>query len=349
MTLRNVRPAAVPTLTPAMVPIHMLLQRIRWDAEFARVAHRLVTLPLERIEFEPGYHFCFGAIGPDGSRHKVPLQRVRDLRRNSERIWHCDTEPEADPPPGHRRNGRLALLALCVFVALFALPAPAAPQADEFTAERRALIDDVAALARGTGSETGRLAFDPRVMSALAAVPRHRFVPPDQLRAAYRNRPLPIGHGQTISQPYIVALMTDLMQVRPADVVLEIGTGSGYQAAVLAELAQTVCTIEIIEPLAQEAAQRLHSLGYDRVRTRSGDGYYGWEDCGPFDSIIVTAAASHVPPPLVRQLKPGGRMVIPVGAPFLAQHLMLVEKRHDGTIATRQILPVRFVPLTGRR
>jgi len=136
--------------------------------------------------------------------------------------------------------------------------------------------------------------------------------------------------------------------VQPDHVVLEIGTGSGYQAAILAELAQTVCTIEIVEPLAREAGERLRALGYAKVRTKAGDGYYGWEDCGPFDAIMVTAAASHVPPPLVRQLKPGGRMVIPVGPPFLAQHLMLVEKRADGTILTRQILPVAFVPLTGK-
>jgi protein-L-isoaspartate(D-aspartate) O-methyltransferase len=142
--------------------------------------------------------------------------------------------------------------------------------------------------------------------------------------------------------------MTDLMNVKPHHAVLEIGTGSGYQAAILAELVQTVCTIEIIEPLARQAEERLRAQGYARVRTKVGDGYYGWEECGPFDAIIVTAAANHVPSPLVRQLKPGGRMVIPVGAPFMAQHLMLVEKHDDGTILTRQVLPVVFVPLTGR-
>jgi len=237
------------------------------------------------------------------------------------------------------------LLALLVG---FAAALPAAFAADELAAQRQALMDDIAAVARDTAAETGRRAFDPRVMAVLGAVPRHRFVPPDQVHAAYRNRPLPIGYGQTISQPYIVALMTDLMNVQPDHVVLEIGTGSGYQAAILAELAQTVCTIEIVEPLAREAGERLRALGYAKVRTKAGDGYYGWEDCGPFDAIMVTAAASHVPPPLVRQLKPGGRMVIPVGPPFLAQHLMLVEKRADGTILTRQILPVAFVPLTGK-
>ena len=242
-----------------------------------------------------------------------------------------------------RNLARLLVLLACIVGAL-----PAAFADDEFAPRRKALMDDIAALARDTAGETGRRAFDPRVMAVLGTVPRHRFVPPDQVHAAYRNRPLPIGYGQTISQPYIVALMTDLMNVQPDHVVLEIGTGSGYQAAILAELAQTVCTIEIVEPLAHEAGERLRALGYAKVRTKAGDGYYGWEDCGPFDAIMVTAAASHVPPPLVRQLKPGGRMVIPVGPPFLAQHLMLVEKRADGTILTRQILPVAFVPLTGK-
>ena len=145
---------------------------------------------------------------------------------------------------------------------------------------RKALTEEIVALARDTARETGRPAFDPRVMSVLATVPRHRFVPAGEIRAAYSNRPLPIGYGQTISQPYIVALMTDLLRVHPRDVVLEIGTGSGYQAAILAELGASVCTIEIVEPLAREAAERLRVLGYATVRTRAGDGYYGWEDCG---------------------------------------------------------------------
>jgi protein-L-isoaspartate(D-aspartate) O-methyltransferase len=241
-----------------------------------------------------------------------------------------------------------ALSRLVAALALFALFAPARAVADDFAAERRALIADIEVLARETSRETGRPAFDARVMAAMATVERHRFVPSSAIKNAYRNRPLPIGHGQTISQPYIVALMTDLMDLKPSDVVLEIGTGSGYQAAIAAELVETVCTIEIVEPLAFEAAERLRALGYGRVKTKVGDGYYGWEDCGPFDAIIVTAASSHVPPPLVRQLKPGGRMVIPVGPPFLAQQLMLVEKRADGTVSTRQVLPVAFVPLTGK-
>ena len=240
---------------------------------------------------------------------------------------------------------RIARLAKAL---LLAAASCAAWGQDEFAFERRRMVDEISAIARQTGAETGRPAFEAEVLAALARVPRHRFVPSDQQRAAYENRPLPIGHGQTISQPYIVALMTDLMKVRRDHSVLEIGTGSGYQAAVLAELAGTVCTIEIVEPLARQAEERLRQNGYAAVRTRIGDGYYGWEECGPFDSIIVTAAASHVPPPLVKQLKPGGRMVIPVGAPFLTQYLMLVEKNPDATITTRQLLPVRFVPLTGK-
>jgi protein-L-isoaspartate(D-aspartate) O-methyltransferase len=220
--------------------------------------------------------------------------------------------------------------------------------AEEYGDARRQMKEEISALARETAKETGRAAFDARVMAVIGSVPRHRFVPLGQMGNAYQNRPLPIGHGQTISQPYIVALMTDLMNLKPDHSVLEIGTGSGYQAAILAELVRTVCTIEIVEPLALEAAKRLRELGYERVRTKLGDGYYGWEECAPYDAIIVTAAASHVPPTLVRQLKSGGRMVIPVGPPFLAQQLLLIEKREDGTVQTRQILPVAFVPLTGR-
>jgi protein-L-isoaspartate(D-aspartate) O-methyltransferase len=245
------------------------------------------------------------------------------------------------------KSSLIRSVALTAWVAA-GVASPAPPAGDEYAVARRLLIDEIASLARETAKETGRPVFDPRVMAVLDKVPRHRFVPQDQVRNAYNNRPLPIGHGQTISQPYIVALMTDLMNVRAEHVVLEIGTGSGYQAAILAELARTVCTIEIIEPLARDAEERLRMLGYANVRTKVGDGYYGWEECGPYDAIVVTAAASHVPPALVRQLKPGGRMVIPVGPPFLAQHLLLVEKRSDGTVQTRQLLPVAFVPLTGR-
>jgi protein-L-isoaspartate(D-aspartate) O-methyltransferase len=178
-------------------------------------------------------------------------------------------------------------------------------------------------------------------------VERHRFVPAWLTSLAYFNNPLPIGHGQTISQPVVVALMTELLHVKAGDKVLEIGTGSGYQAAVLAQIAKEVYSIEVIEPLEKQAAERLQSLGYSNVTVRMGDGYYGWPEAGPFDSIIVTAAASQIPPPLLKQLKPGGRMVIPLGMQFMTQYLMLVEKRADGSITTRQIVPVAFVPLTG--
>jgi protein-L-isoaspartate(D-aspartate) O-methyltransferase len=227
--------------------------------------------------------------------------------------------------------------------------ASAASADDDRAPERGKMVAQIAALAVQTGAETARTRLDARVMEAMGRVARHRFVPADQAPYAYENRPLPIGFGQTISQPYIVALMTDLMNARSGDKVLEIGTGSGYQAAILAELGTMVFTIEIIEPLATQATGRLKQSGYQTVTVRAGDGYYGWKEFAPFDAIIVTAAASHVPPPLVQQLKPGGRMVIPVGSSFLTQHLMLVEKAADGSVTSRQILPVRFVPLTGLR
>lgn len=189
--------------------------------------------------------------------------------------------------------------------------------------------------------------FAENVIHALATVERHEFVPGRQKLFAYENRPLPIGHGQTISQPYIVALMTELAKPEPDDVVLEIGTGSGYQAAIFAKLVNHVYSIEIIDALASEAEARLARLGYDNVTTKLGDGYYGWEEHAPFDVIIVTAAASHVPPPLIQQLKRGGRMVIPVGGRFTTQQLLLLEKTGDDEIITRQIAPVLFVPLTG--
>jgi protein-L-isoaspartate(D-aspartate) O-methyltransferase len=197
-------------------------------------------------------------------------------------------------------------------------------------------------------------------MEVMGTVPRHAFLREETLRdrgwlstllgedpmsIAYADRPVPIGYGQTMSQPFIVALMTDLLTPRPDHVVLEIGTGSGYQAAVLSPLVEHVCSIEIIPELGESAAATLKGLGYDNVETRIGDGYYGWEECGPFDGIVVTAAASHVPPPLVRQIKLGGRMVIPVGGAFVTQQLTLVEKEASGRVHTRQIMPVAFVPL----
>ena len=218
---------------------------------------------------------------------------------------------------------------------------------DRYAAERATMVQDIrqyAALARSADDAP----LSERVLAAVGAVERHRFVPPSQVFYAYENRPLPIGYGQTISQPYIVALMTDLVQPRDEHVVLEVGTGSGYQAAVLAELVGHVYSIEIVKSLEREATDRLEHLGYDNVTTRLGDGYYGWTEHAPFDAIVVTAAASHVPPPLIQQLKRGGRMVIPVGGKFATQQLLLIEKTLDDELVTRQIAAVLFVPLTGR-
>ena len=189
---------------------------------------------------------------------------------------------------------------------------------------------------------------DPAVLGAMEQVPRHRFVPEHYLGDAYRDTPLPIGHGQTISQPYIVAYMTEILAVKPGDCVLEIGTGSGYQAAVLSELTPNVFTIEILDVLGAEAAERLASLGYSTIETKVGDGYYGWEESGPFDAIIVTCAAGHIPPPLIEQLKRGGRMIIPVGPVYDVQYLICVMKNAEGAIRSERLLPVRFVPMTGR-
>ena len=233
-------------------------------------------------------------------------------------------------------SGTLLLLSLAAAIA-----------ADEYAQARQQLIEEIEQDVRDTSLYLDKQALDPRVMAAMGKVPRHRFVPEIQRHKAYTNRPLPIGFGQTISQPYIVALMSDLIKPQAGDKVLELGTGSGYQAAMLAELTGQVYSIEIIEALGKQADERLSRLGYDNVTLRIGDGYYGWEEHAPFDAIVVTAAASHVPPPLVAQLKPGGRMVIPVGSRFLTQQLLLIEKQADGKLVTRQILPVKFVPLTG--
>jgi protein-L-isoaspartate(D-aspartate) O-methyltransferase len=212
--------------------------------------------------------------------------------------------------------------------------------------ERARMIETMRAHARSATDALGRDFIAPEVLEVMQRVPRHEFVPDDQRAYAYEDRPLPIGHGQTISQPFIVALMTDLLGVRPDHVVLEVGTGSGYQAAVLARLVRAVHTIEIIEGLAETAEQRLDRPDYRNVETHIGDGYYGVPSAAPFDGIVVTAAASQIPPPLIQQLRPGGRMVIPVGRGFMLQHLMLVDKDAEGGIRTRQTLPVRFVPLT---
>ena len=218
-------------------------------------------------------------------------------------------------------------------------------QAQDYAAQRARMVAEVQAMYADTRSETGLAAMSPAVRVALGKVERHRLVPPAQAAAAYRNHPLPIGGGQTISQPYIVALSADLLDPKPSDVVLEVGTGSGYQAAVLAETVRQVYSIELIESLGKNAAARLAELGYRNIELRIGDGYAGWPEKAPFDAIVVTAAAPQVPPALVAQLKTGGRMVIPVGASDDIQYLKLLTKRADGGYDEKQVLPVRFVPL----
>jgi protein-L-isoaspartate(D-aspartate) O-methyltransferase len=225
----------------------------------------------------------------------------------------------------------------------------------DMRAARTAMVEEIAADVRATRKHLGKDRLDARVMAAMGTVARHAFVPEANRVSAYANRPQPIGHGQTISQPYMVAIMTDLAAIAPADRVLEIGTGCGYQAAVLAELAARVFTVEVVPELARQAAARLRDLGYGNIELRTGDGALGWPEQAPFDAIIVTAAAWHrVPPALVEQLAPGGRLVVPVDRskaadryPFAAQRqdLLLVSKDAQGTVSERKVLPVAFVPL----
>ena len=249
--------------------------------------------------------------------------------------------------PVSYRHTAAAMLVTGLLLAAGSGPFDAARADDSFGDSREKMIRLIEADVRDTSRYLGQSALDTRVLEAMAKVPRHEFVPPQLADKAYQNRPLPIGHGQTISQPYIVAIMTDLLDIEPGQRVLEVGTGSGYQAAVLAEVGARVWTIEIIEALGLQAQARLPRLGYDAVEVRFGDGYYGWPEHAPFDGIVVTAAASHVPPPLLRQLKPGARMIIPVGSRFSVQQLVLITRGEDDEFITRQVLPVRFVPLTG--
>lgn len=207
------------------------------------------------------------------------------------------------------------------------------------------MVAEIQVEARVAARLTGSRQISARVLEVMEQVPRHEFVPPSHLRAAYDNCPLPIGHGQTISQPYIVALMTDLLALTPAARVLEVGTGSGYQAAVLSRLAKQVYSIEVVATLARQSAERLARLGYGNVEVVAADGYSGLPQHAPYDAIIVTAAPLQTPPALVEQLKAGGRMVIPVGAPLYGQDLLLIEKGGDGQVSSRTILPVAFVPL----
>jgi protein-L-isoaspartate(D-aspartate) O-methyltransferase len=257
------------------------------------------------------------------------------------------THPRLMPPIG-RLYRRSWLARAVAAVAGILLRAPASAQAD-FTSERERLLAEIDDDMRATAASTGRTALSPVVRRAMATVPRERFVPPELAARAYDNRPLPIGAGQTISQPFIVALMTELLDPRPTDVMLEVGTGSGYQAAVLAACVKRVYSIEILAPLAARARTALDSAGVRNIETRVGDGYKGWPEAAPFDGIIVTAAPDHVPPALVAQLAPGGRLVIPVGPYLGSQELLLIRKDAEGRTVSRRTIAVRFVPLTRER
>ncbi len=244
---------------------------------------------------------------------------------------------------------RIALLAAVLLVVALLWPEGASKEHSEsaYADARESMLELIEADVRRTSEYLGKTALDPKVMDAIGRVPRHEFVP-DALRAqAYENHPLPIGHDQTISQPYIVAIMTDLLELPAGCKALDIGTGSGYQAAILAEICDEVFSIEIVEPLGLAAEARLKRLGYDNVTVRIGDGFNGWPEQEPFDAIVVAATADKLPPPLVAQLKPGARMIIPVRQGSGSQELVLVEKHVDEKIITRDILPVLFVPLTG--
>lgn len=242
---------------------------------------------------------------------------------------------------------RFDALAVVLLLAVLSPPPAAAPAAREpeqerrFAAQRARLVHAIGDYASPIGESADR-----RVLAAMQAVPRHRFVPPAQRTEAYLDYPLPIGEGQTISQPSLVALMTHLLRPEQGDVILEVGTGSGYQAAILSRLVRRVYSIEIVKPLALRAAARLNRLGYANVAVRQGDGYAGWPEHAPFDGILVTAGAPHIPKPLLDQLKPGGQMVIPVGPSHSTQRLMLITKNARGSAIQRFIIPVRFVPLT---
>jgi protein-L-isoaspartate(D-aspartate) O-methyltransferase len=236
----------------------------------------------------------------------------------------------------------LLLLVLSVVAATCA----AIAQDAQCVSERVAMVETIRAYARSYPSVLGQHGFSERVLQAMGQTKRHLFIPERSCSIAYADKPLPIGLGQTISQPFIVALMTQLAEVAPDHVVLEVGTGSGYQAAILAQLARKVCTIEIIPQLAETAAKALRDLAYDNVSVRLGDGYNGWPECGPFDAIVVTAAPEQPPPALIEQLKVGGRLVMPVGPAYTTQYLTVVEKIGFGNTTTRGVALVRFVPLT---
>lgn len=248
---------------------------------------------------------------------------------------HPHIRPASVRPPLRR-------IAVGLIAALWGLE----PTADTMSEDRARLVEQIETEVRLTANELGFSRLDPSVSEALLEVPRHAFVPPPERRLAYRNHPLPIGSGQTISQPYIVAIMSQLLDVGPGDRVFELGTGSGYQAAVLAAMGVEVYSVEIVPELAQRAMAALAELGIDGVHVRVGDGWHGWPEAAPFDAILLTAASPEVPDALLEQLRPGGRLLMPVGEPQEVQHLMLFTRAPDGTLSRRTVLPVRFVPVT---
>ena len=235
---------------------------------------------------------------------------------------------------------------LLLVISMVAVAHEVTAQEVQCVRERAAMVETIRSYARSAAAVLGQQGLSERVLEVMAQTKRHLFIPERSCSIAYADRPVPIGLGQTISQPYIVALMTHLAEVAPDHVVLEVGTGSGYQAAILAHLARKVCTIEIIPQLAETAAKTLRDLAYDNVSARLGDGYDGWPECGPFDAIVVTAALGEPPPPLIEQLKVGGRLVMPVGAGSTTQQLTVVEKTAPDKTSTRSVALVRFVPMT---
>src|SRR6516162_6686980 len=234
-------------------------------------------------------------------------------------------------------------------LALIAVACEAMAQDAQCVRERAAMVENIQAYARSDPSLLGPQGISESVLEAVRQTERHRFIPGRSCSVAYMDGPVLIGQGQTISQPFIVALMTDLAAVKVDDTVLEVGTGSGYQAAVLARLVRKVCTVEIIPALAEAAANVLKDLGYDNVSVRVGDGYQGWSECGPFDAVIVTAALGHVPPPLIEQLKVGGRLIMPLGLAYAPQQLTVIEKIAPSETRTRSVILVHFVPFTRSR
>jgi protein-L-isoaspartate(D-aspartate) O-methyltransferase len=237
--------------------------------------------------------------------------------------------------------------ALLAFVLLALLGSALFAQDDGTAERRRLLVEELEATGRLAGRVTGVAPFDPALLAAIDTVPRHRFVPPQIAEFAYDDRPLPLGHGQNLTQPFLMALMTQALELKPGERVFETGTDTGYQAAILAELGVDVFSVEIVEPLFRVAERLLREHGKGRVRLRLGDGFEGWPAHAPYDAMLIKESAREPPPPLLQQLKPGGRMVIPLGPADGEQHLTLIRKEADGTLRARRLMPVRFAPFQG--